>query len=144
MAKHVDLHLLHWTTLKIHQDIGNRAMNLIDHVKMFWTTKCVSIKRIVTKSSFTGSLKKAQSRVVKGSTLKRKRISKRFTKKVKDFVCQRFKGRENTGHKNTLVQASKKIGAAKTRMGIEFFRQKNGWVPSKSKDSFADVHKRWF
>ena len=48
----------------IHQDIGNHKVKLTDHVKIFWTSKCVSIKRNVTKSSFTGSLENAQSRFV--------------------------------------------------------------------------------
>ena len=80
---------------------------------MFWTSKCVNIKRNVTKSSFTGSLENAQSSLVKGWALKRERISKRFTKKVKDFVCQMFEEGENTGHKYTPVQASKKIKTAR-------------------------------
>ena len=66
---------------------------------MFWTNKCVSIKRNVTKSSFTGSLENAQRSLVKDWDLKRKRNSKRFTKKVEDFVCQMFEVGENTGHK---------------------------------------------
>ena len=75
---------------------------------MFWTSKCVSIKRNVTKSSFTGSLENAQSSLVKGWALKRERISKRFTKKVKDFVCQMLEEGENTGlHPSAGIKENK-------------------------------------
>ena len=54
---------LGFTALKdfdIHQDKGNHKGKLTDHVKMFWISKCVNIKRNVTKSSFTGSWENAQ------------------------------------------------------------------------------------
>ena len=129
MATHVvnvDL-FLHYCTYRdfnIHQDIGNHKVKLTDHVKKFWTIKCVNIKRNVTRSSFTGSLENAQSRLVKGWALKRKRTSKRFTKKVKDFVCQMFEEGENTG---LLPRAGIKENKLQgTRTGIEFFQQKIG------------------
>ena len=84
---------LAFTALKdfnIHQDMGSHKVKLTDHVKMFWTSKCVSIKRNVTKSSFTGSLENAPKSFLKGWALKRERLSKRFSKNVKDFVCQMF------------------------------------------------------
>ena len=135
MATHVvnvDL-FLHYCTYRdfnIHQDIGNHKVKLTDHVKKFWTIKCVNIKRNVTRSSFTGSLENAQSRLVKGWALKRKRTSKRFTKKVKDFVCQMFEEGENTGHKYTPVQASKKIRAARDENGNRIFSTED-WLSSQ-------------
>ena len=96
----------------------------------YLTSKCVSIKRIVTKNSFTGSLENAQSSLVKGWALKRKRISKRLTKKVKDFVCQMFEEGENTCHKYTCVQASKKIKATRDENGNTIFSPEE-WLSSQ-------------
>ena len=116
--------------LNIHQDKGNHEEKLTDHVKMFCTSKCGSIKRNVTKSSFTGFLENARRSLVKGWALKRERISKRFTKYAKDFVCQMFTGDENTGHKYTPVLASKKIRAAWDENGNRIFSPEE-WLSSQ-------------
>ncbi|XP_056015081.1 uncharacterized protein LOC130052907 [Ostrea edulis] len=124
-----------FTSLKdynIHQDIGNHNMTSSDHVKILWTRKCVGIKEKVTKHPSLSEIENAcaQRNLVKGWALKGKRISKRFNKKVKDFVAQLFKEGERTGRKYTPTEASKKLRTARDEDGSRTFSPEE-WLSSQ-------------
>lgn len=70
--------------------MGNYKIKLIDFVKMLWLEKCVDIKRSIIKSFFIGDFEIVENNIIKGWVLKGKRVSKRFLKKVKDFVIKMF------------------------------------------------------
>eukprot|EP00105_Crassostrea_gigas_P037788 XP_019921936.1 PREDICTED: uncharacterized protein LOC109618501 [Crassostrea gigas] len=75
-----------FTSLKdfnIHQDMGNHKIKSTDLVKMLWSEKCVDNKRSITKSSSTGDFEIVENNITKGWALKGKRVSKRFSKKLK-------------------------------------------------------------
>lgn len=122
-----------FTSLKdfnIHQDMGNHKIKSTDLVKMLWSEKCVDMKRSITKSSSTGDFEILKNNITKGWALKGKRVSKEFSKKVKDFVTKMFQEGKRKGHRYTPVEASRKVRSARDENGNRVFSPEE-WLSSQ-------------
>ncbi|VDI02012.1 Hypothetical predicted protein, partial [Mytilus galloprovincialis] len=104
----------------IHQDIGNHNIRHADRVKTFWNT---------TDDDQTPQTK-TQCSLHSGWSLKGRRMNKRFTIAVKDYLLNLFMEGEQTGPKYTPTEASKKIRAVRDENGNRFFSPEE-WLSSQ-------------
>ncbi|CAG2185678.1 unnamed protein product [Mytilus edulis] len=119
----------------IHQDIGNHKIRHADRVKTFWSSKCTNIKESMT-SVFSKATddqtpqSKTQCSLHSGWSLKGRRMNKRFSIAVKDYLLNLFMEGEQTGRKYTPTEASKKIRAVRDENGNRLFLPEE-WLSSQ-------------
>ncbi|VDI20325.1 Hypothetical predicted protein [Mytilus galloprovincialis] len=119
----------------IHQDIGNHNIRHADRVKTFWSSKCTNIKESMT-SVFSKATDdqtpqtKTQCSLHSGWSLKGRRMNKRFSIAVKDYLLNLFMEGEQTGRKYTPTEASKKIRAVRDENGNRLFSPEE-WLSSQ-------------
>ena len=121
----------------IHKDIGNHNISHADRLKVFWQSKCTNIKDSMTTvlpkeavETDQTSQTVTQCTLHAGWALKGKRISKRFSIAVKDFLLNLFMEGEQTGRKYTPTEASKKIRSARAENGSRLFSPEE-WLSSQ-------------